>query len=121
MVALVRSMGGMPPELLDDPEWRELFLPVLRSDFELCATYRPRPRDPLQCPIYVLAGDADPATACAASVSAWSAESAIGGEIRYFAGGHFFVREQQKSVLDFVASSLRRLVKLDNGLRLLAA
>src|SRR5215510_3567397 len=48
-IAELRRLNGTPPELLDVPDARELFLPLLRADFELVDTYRYEPEAPLSC------------------------------------------------------------------------
>jgi hypothetical protein len=47
-LATVRRLNGTPKELLENPEWTEVFLPLLRADFAVagpacsCATRRVR-------------------------------------------------------------------------------
>src|SRR5205823_14110857 len=62
-VARLRELGGTPEAVLANPELLALLLPMLRADFELCDSYRYRPREPLRCPILVFGGERDPLAA----------------------------------------------------------
>ena len=50
-IAELRKLNGTPSELLEDPELLELYLPVIRADFELIQTYEYYEEEPLSCPI----------------------------------------------------------------------
>jgi surfactin synthase thioesterase subunit len=95
---VIRSMNGLPQELIDNAEWLELFLPIIRADFALCEDYVYRPEQPLTCPIEVLAGRAD-ASVPLSLLDGWAGETLGGCETRLFAGGHFFLFEQQTELL----------------------
>lgn len=102
LVALLRSLGGTPAEVLDDPGLLALFLGPLRSDLRIAETAdRPVPADPLSCPVLVLQGEDDPVVS-AGGVDAWRAETAGACEVSWHPGGHFFVHEP-----GFVGSTLR--------------
>lgn len=109
LLQMLEQMNGTPPELLADPEWRALLLPALRADFRLCARYRHRLRPPMDCPVYALAGRNDPATRDARKVAAWCMESRLGGELRCFPGDHFFIKNHQRDVLNYLSKKLRNV------------
>jgi surfactin synthase thioesterase subunit len=56
--ALQLRYGGLDA-LLEEPELREVFLPVLRADLTLVETYAWTPRPRLSCPVEGLAGWAE--------------------------------------------------------------
>lgn len=95
---VIRSMNGVPQALIDNAEWLELFLPIIRADFALCEDYRYRPEQPLTCPIDVLAGRTD-ASVPLPLLDGWASETRAGCQTRLFAGGHFFLFEQQTELL----------------------
>jgi surfactin synthase thioesterase subunit len=107
----VRELDGTARELLENAEWRSLVLPALRADLQLCARYQALARPPLDCPVFVLTGRTDPATRDAGAVAAWCRESQRGGELRCFPGDHFFLHQQLRPVISFIADKLRGLRK----------
>ena len=89
LVDRLRSWGGTPVELLDDPEFVELALRPLRADLALCDRYRSRP-GAVRAPLTALAGT-DDVVATVPEVEAWAAYSARWRGVHVVAGGHFFV------------------------------
>jgi medium-chain acyl-[acyl-carrier-protein] hydrolase len=83
----------------------QLLLPMLRADFAACETYRYCADAPLDVPIVVFSGQADPkvnADECAA----W--QSCTTGACRQveFAGDHFFIHTQEAEVLAALRAEL---------------
>lgn len=102
---VVRSMNGLPREVLDNPEWLALFLPIIRADFALCENYRYRPGLPLACPIQVMAGR-DDASVPLALLDGWAGETLAGCQSRLFAGGHFYLFEHETELLELIQRQL---------------
>ena len=97
LIAYVNRLGGLPPELSDDPYIWEILLPVLRADFRANDNYMVSElRSPLACPISVIAGLSDAATA-EGRAEAWGKYTSARFQIEYVDGGHFFIRENLKS------------------------
>ncbi|QPK44050.1 thioesterase [Streptomyces gardneri] len=99
------ALGGIPPELLAEEEWLELFLPVLRADFEAAETYRTRSTLSPGVRLIALGGSDDPA-APPAEVERWR-ELGTDVTIRTFTGGHFFPFESTDQVLALVSAACR--------------
>ena len=55
----LRELNGTPEEVLRHPELRELLIPILRADFEVCETYVYPAEPPLDCPISAFSGLGD--------------------------------------------------------------
>ncbi|GLU34909.1 alpha/beta fold hydrolase [Trinickia caryophylli] len=117
LVERLRQRGGTPAVLLDDHEFIDFMLPVLRADFHLCGVHPMHLAmrvasgfRPLDCPIDVFIGHDDPATGHAADVEAWSAETLADCAIRRFEGGHFFVADAPEAVLAAVSASLQAML-----------
>jgi len=119
MIACLRERGGTPAELLDDADFIDFMLPLLRADFHLCGTHPARMAThtmaragtsagagPLDCPIDVFVGRDDPATANSADVDAWAQQTRGPCEVHWFDGGHFFIDTARDAVLAAVAESL---------------
>ncbi|WP_079031796.1 thioesterase II family protein [Streptomyces specialis] len=104
--ASVASLGGTPPEVLEQPELLRLFLPTLRADFELNDGYRPLPGPPLACPVSAFVGDADP-EADSAETAAWSRVTSGPFRARSLPGGHFYLQDDPDALLRTIARELR--------------
>jgi surfactin synthase thioesterase subunit len=116
MVARLRSRGGTPDALLDDLDFIDLMLPMLRADFHLCGVHPAHlaarvaapAHTPLECPIDVFVGRDDPATANREDLAAWAAETRGPCAVHRFAGGHFYLEAAWQPVLDTLVQALDR-------------
>ena len=89
----LKKFNGTPHELLDNPESRELFMPLLRADFELVDSYEYVPGQALPCPIIAYGGLQDPDVSVE-KLQAWQKHTSASCKTRMFPGGHFFVQRQ---------------------------
>lgn len=114
-LAEVRSLEGMPDELLDNREFMDLVLPFLRADFHLSGSYPDQLRQsrlPLACPIMALGGTADAEIADdPQNLSAWAAETTGRFLVREIPAGHFFIDTHRDAVIDFVVEDLARVCR----------
>ncbi|MGF6812613.1 medium-chain acyl-[acyl-carrier-protein] hydrolase [Paraburkholderia sp. Clong3] len=95
--------GGMPDALLRYPEFAQEVVRVLRADMTLLDTYRPSVVRP-GCPVTVFGGADDPIVR-AADLERWHACERLVA-VRVFPGGHFYLRDAQRAVLDAIARQL---------------
>lgn len=87
----LKKLNGTPEGVLANPELMELFMDLLRADFEVVQTYQYHPGQPLSCPITVYSGTEDehvPVEAC----HQWQKQTSASCKVRMFSGDHFFVR-----------------------------
>jgi medium-chain acyl-[acyl-carrier-protein] hydrolase len=110
-VAKIREFNGTPDEVLENQELRELILPVLRADFEICATYEYRAEEPLACPIGAFGGLRDPSVA-REDLEAWRLQTNAGCSVRMFPGDHFFIGSDRSTILWAIGQDLNRVVNL---------
>jgi medium-chain acyl-[acyl-carrier-protein] hydrolase len=96
-VAELRRLNGTPKELLDSPEFSQVFLPTIRADFELVETHSYEPEAPLACAIHAYGGLLD-ASVPAVSLRAWKEQTSGAFKVRMFPGDHFFVHTSQDLV-----------------------
>lgn len=105
--AVLLGNGGVNGQVLADPDLRELFLPVIRSDYRMSETYRPTPvTPPLRVDVTVLTGADDPAVD-PAEAARWA--EAASGSFRHdvLPGDHFYLVPQLATVAAVVAERLR--------------
>ena len=98
LVREVERLNGMPREVLEHAELRELFVPILRADFRVCETYTYDAGEPLPCPIVAYGGLDDPEVSREA-LEAWREQTTARFVARLFPGDHFFVVEHAPLVL----------------------
>jgi len=102
-LAEVSALGGTPPELLADPEVRRALLPALQADFAAIERWRHSPGPPLTAPLTAVGGAADPRIG-RAELDPWRAQTTGGFALQLFAGGHFFLRESEAELVEFLAA-----------------
>jgi medium-chain acyl-[acyl-carrier-protein] hydrolase len=90
-IAELRRLNGTPSEVLDNPELLQLFMGLLRADFELVDTYQYHPAEQLSCPITVYGGLQDKEVS-AESCHAWKEQTSASCNVRMVKGDHFFIR-----------------------------
>ncbi|MEU0506659.1 alpha/beta fold hydrolase [Nocardia sp. NPDC005998] len=86
---LVR-FGGTPSALLEDPEFRELILSIVRNDYRAIETYECSPDAMVSSPIVAIVGDRDP-DASFAEIEVWGSHTSGSFLAKSFPGGHFFI------------------------------
>ncbi|HEY2576038.1 MAG TPA: alpha/beta fold hydrolase [Streptosporangiaceae bacterium] len=94
LISEVRAYGGTPPDVLDDPAFLEIFLPVIRADFEMFETYTFEADTRLDSPVYLYGGEDDERVS-AARLWAWRDVADVVA-VEMFSGGHFYLREQYR-------------------------
>jgi surfactin synthase thioesterase subunit len=101
----VNSLGGVPDGLLDIPELREVILPVLRADYQACATYQYLPGPVLDIPVLVFGGQQDP-YAPPPALEGWRDVTSGPGTIRIFSGGHFYITDHLAEVIATIRAAV---------------
>lgn len=99
-IALLRSYGGLPDEILQERELLELFLPVLRNDFAAIDYFKYTEPTQLRTKIHFLSGEED--MVAKPDVMAEWAQYAQRAEFHTFAGGHMFPLKQADEVAKLI-------------------
>jgi medium-chain acyl-[acyl-carrier-protein] hydrolase len=109
-VAEIRKLNGTPLELLENPQVADLFVPVLRADFQMVETYKCEPERPLSCPILAYGGF-DDKNVSLEELQAWK-EFTTGTFIsRLFPGDHFFIHSAKDEFLEVLRVDMLRLLR----------
>jgi len=102
----ILKMGGTPPEIFQNRQLRELFVPILRNDFRITENYALGAGDVrFDNPISVLVGEDEDYSR--EEITGWRGYSSAACDIRSFKGGHFFIKDSEKLVLESINSTLR--------------
>ncbi|CCK26516.1 hypothetical protein BN159_2137 [Streptomyces davaonensis JCM 4913] len=107
-LAEVASLGGMPDEILAEPDLIDVLLPALRADFGVCERYRYQPDEPLDVPLIVFGSTQDPMSSME-GLSGWRTESTRPVRVRQYPGGHFYLLEHATAVVGAVVDEIRAL------------
>jgi pyochelin biosynthetic protein PchC len=105
LVAEMNRLGGTEQAVLDDPELRQLVLPVVRADYRAIETYTAAPGARLTCPVTVFVGDSDAVTPVA-DAAAWDRHTTKGADTQVFDGGHFYLDRHVQQVASAIADAL---------------
>jgi surfactin synthase thioesterase subunit len=99
------SLGGTPEELLQDSEFLQLMIPLLRADFTLCDAYKYDHEKTLNCPISAFGGLQDPEVPHD-GISAWRVQTSGCFRLHFFEGDHFFIQKEQAALLQALSQDL---------------
>ena len=91
--------------MLASADLLQFLMPTLKADFTLCDTYVYTEQEPLNCPIHIFAGTADP-EAPPAVMEAWRQHSSVDTQMHVFQAGHFFIRTDFEHVVDTLRTIL---------------
>lgn len=101
----LRRLEGTSEELLQNTEFLQLLMPLLRADFTLCDTYKYVHGKALNCPISAFGGLQDPDVP-QDGISAWRVQTSGLFRLRFFEGDHFFIQKQQATLLHALSQDL---------------
>ena len=96
-------------EAWNNPDLRELFLPILKDDIALSDGYAYQDEKPLHCPIDVFAGE-DDRGAPTALTQRWSEQTCNAMNYHVFKGGHFFINDSLGEIQSLVKNTLKNII-----------
>lgn len=106
--------GGLAPEVIADPELRDLLLPGLIADFRMAVGYRYQPGSRLAVPATLVVGRDDPHVG-QEQIAAWDSEFSWPPDRHWVDGGHFYFDPDPGSIIRI----LRSLVLADEHVELI--
>lgn len=105
LAELHQRYENIPAIIFEDQELRELFVPLLRADFELVETYQFTKGTPLPYPVITFGG-LDDARASRAELQAWQELTQSDFDLHMLPGGHFYLNDQIQPLLAILARYL---------------
>lgn len=103
-----RYEGGIPAEILAEPEVLKVVLPALRADLQMDWAYEYEPDRPLDCPIAAVGGSADRMVPFA-QVVAWNRHTSGTFRAKAVPGDHFFINSSAGELGQLILQGLRAL------------
>lgn len=88
---MLRSFAGTPDAILQDQELMALWLPTVRSDFDLLDRYTYQPEAPLAVKMVALGGKDDQQEVPSEGLQAWQTHSSHPVPLHLLPGGHFYL------------------------------
>ncbi|SES47876.1 Surfactin synthase thioesterase subunit [Streptomyces sp. yr375] len=103
-VERVQEFAGYRHAAFDNPDLRELLLPVLRADVAMHENYKPSSNEPLAVPVTSLRGE-DDALVSREHAQQW--HETTRAEFRYveLPGGHMYLADSAEALLRIIAGS----------------
>ena len=105
LITELRRLKGTPTEVLNDDEWMDLLLPVVKADFEVVDAYVYHAQSPLPLPITILGGQEDPEVSLE-ELLPWQKQTSSEFSSHTFRGDHFFIQPERLSVLHLILETL---------------
>lgn len=98
----IMALGNTPDGFFDIPELKEIFLPILRADYEIIEKYIPLLPRKLSCNICIMGGNKDEFSI--KEMKEWGTYLAENYqfEVRFFEGGHFYLFENMEKPINYI-------------------
>jgi surfactin synthase thioesterase subunit len=106
--------GGLAPEVIAEPELRDLLLPGLIADFRMAVGYEYQQRPPLPVPATIVVGRDDPHVTDEV-VAPWDQEFTWPPDRHWVDGGHFYFDSNRGAI----TAILREMVRADQHAELI--
>ena len=102
---LVNRFGFRHETSEDEIAMMKIMAETIRADLKMLETFRYDDPPPLDCPIFALGGTEDPQVT-RAQLQGWQSMTKRAFGVRIFPGGHFYLRDQERAVVQTVLSRL---------------
>jgi medium-chain acyl-[acyl-carrier-protein] hydrolase len=109
--AIQTRYSGIPEAVLQDEELMQLFLPVLRADFNAYEGYRHTSEPALDQPIAAFAGSEDPVVTVDA-VNEWHRHTSAAFATYTLPGDHFFLTSNRDRLVQIVKQTLLNVTSI---------
>jgi medium-chain acyl-[acyl-carrier-protein] hydrolase len=90
---------------LKDPEFSDIYLPLIRADFAISQGYRFEPDAPLDCTLLACGGSED--VISQSELDGWRLHTTGRSEVRMLPGDHFFIHTQEELFLNTLRAVIR--------------
>lgn len=101
-ISEVEQLDGTPNGVFEHPELLEIFLPILKADFKIAENYCNTQPKRIQSSLFVLSGKQDP-WIDAKDLELWKHVTDGACEIKLFDGDHFFLRDQDPKLFEYLS------------------
>jgi medium-chain acyl-[acyl-carrier-protein] hydrolase len=106
----LKNFEGTPEEIFNDRELLSLFLPIIKSDFQLAEAYVYKHQQPLDCSITAFGGMGELDEVSIDNLNAWSDQTTNHFDKYLFEGGHFFIKSAESKILDIIVHKCKNII-----------
>lgn len=108
LIQVLHEQGGTPKEILENKDFIDFFLPILKSDYEMIGKYKAEiPSERIIPRITVFCANADDKFT-PRDIDSWKTLSNK-CSIYYFEGGHFYIYQKGKELAEIIINELKNL------------
>lgn len=111
-LARVNEFAGYHHEAFDDPDLREVLLPVLRADVAMHENYQPASERPIGIPVTALRG-IDDQLVSRAQVEQWRSATTARFAVAELPGGHMYIADGPTALLNLISRTIHE--RADGG------
>jgi medium-chain acyl-[acyl-carrier-protein] hydrolase len=101
----VKTLGGCPAEMFENPELVDFAEPILRADFEALGRFEYKVTEPMAFPITAFRGTKDEQGI--AAFKTWQRETTYPLKLVELEGDHFFIFQHGPAIGDFINNTLQ--------------
>ncbi len=102
----LKAYGGLPKEVAESEELMDLFVPIIKADFQAVSDYRHEPSEPLDIPLTVMIGEEEDVSY--EEALKWQEVSTRKISVRQFRGGHFFIFDHLPEIGKIIAEGIEK-------------
>ena len=106
--------GGVPAEVLQEPDLLALFLPTLRADITALETFVAGDAEPVTCALSAFGGDEDRLVNLE-QLRSWRGYTTGPFRVKQFRGGHFYLGEVRDELLSDISRTLAPIIPGADG------
>lgn len=104
----VIELGGIPDELVNNREFLEIFMPILRNDFKIVENYTCEKKEyKIECDVSIFYGKQD--SIKLEEILAWKNYANKEVKVYNFEGNHFFINSNGEKIVNIINKTLMEL------------
>ena len=103
---LRKKFGGLPEELVAEPDMLKFIIPTIRADLTLAASFQFRPGPLLPCPLLAIGGTQDTTTR-PEELYTWRKVTSAKFSLHLFEGGHFYLEKHFADIAQLLTASFQ--------------
>lgn len=105
-IARLQQYGGLPQEVVEHRELMDLFVPMLKADFQAISDYHYTPAPKLNLPITVMFGSEEAISR--EEALAWQEVAVRTIQLQKFSGKHFFIFDHPQAIVQLILYTISR-------------
>lgn len=102
LIDFLNNLGGVSKEMLEEAGFFDYYEPIIRADLEAVHTYRCDDVRPVDVPLAAMMGSKERFSTEACREWKWFSHRAF--DMQILEGGHFFIEQHRKKVLETILS-----------------